>query len=224
VEIFNDQATVDDDNTMFRTFVESGFGMLHHLLGALVLDLNDDGCVKLSIGGLLHVAVDFKCDRNGQAPDYEKDRANIESLTLLNEEANTRVYIRIDPYRHSDDDENSFEPLARWLVLRDLIVMLYRMFEKNEFLGGVGDSLFYLFYKKDSILIDSARNPYIVSTAVSLPTTEISAVPRRFTDWECMMDPLLAHFSGKDPKFPARHLFLHLRVPLDNVHRTGVIV
>ena len=198
------------------SFIESGFCMLQHLLGATALQIGvDDDVVKLSIGDEMQVVVDSGCNRDGEKPDYEKDQKHIGDLTLLNKDPKFRVYIKIDLL----DDGSPFDPLARWMAARDLVVMLYRMFEKNEFIGD--DPLFYMFYKKDSCLIDSARKPYIVSTAVSLPSSLLSNInPRRFVDWECMMDPLLSHLLGTEKeKISARHLMFHLRVPLDSLPR-----
>ena len=198
------------DNMMTPEFLNIGFRPLSSLLLGIdadtKLEKTMNGGVMMSLGTALLVTIEFDTDEEGKVPEYDKDKANIESLSKLTDDEKVRVHIRIN----LSPATNRITPITRLLALRDLLVMLHRMFSKSVFLVGKSDPLFYLFYEPYSKLIDIKREPYIVHSAVSLPTSELDQEPRRFADWECMMDPLLPHLSNAD-------LLLEKRVALDKL-------
>ena len=204
--------------------------------------------------GPLHIAIENDTGHSGKSPERSKDKKNIDALRKLNADGRFCVHFRIKPMKpcidinkkkkvddydddvlDDDDDDDDlvddrkvrFDPLARWLVLRDLIVMLYRMFEKNVFLvdeagNQIHHPIFYLFYPPNSLLIDDERKPFVVCKAVALPGTLVDAESRLFPDWACMMDPLMPHYSRErqdGQTFAAMLLFLKDRVPLDALDR-----
>ena len=198
-----------------REFLNRGMRPLISLLGIISGDgqpvrpkHNDIDAIVSLLN--VHFAIEIDTNHKGSKPEVQKDQKNIDTLRteLHCEDGRHRVHIRIKPLKKYKE----YTSLLRWLILRDLVVMLYRMFEKGMYLD-VEDPIFYMFYEADSKLIDINRKPYIVNNAVSLPTSELLRDPRRFTDWECMVDPLLPHYSKQTL------LFLKNRIPLDKLER-----
>ena len=211
---------IEKSKGLDRAFLNRGLRPLKSLLaidagGEVVREKNKDIDATISLGKV-NYALEIDTNHEGSKPEYKKDKKNIKALHCLTKSGNKKlcVHIRINPLKkyNKHNKSNTFTPLLRWLALRDLIVMLYRMFEKNEFLD-VDDPIFYMFYKADSKLIDTNRKPYLVHSAVSLPSELLQEEPRRFADWECMVDPLLPHYSKQT------HMLLQNRTPLDKLER-----
>jgi hypothetical protein len=201
----------------------------------MILVFGDVYTATLEIDRFCHKASGTK-EQYTPEKENEKNECNDEIISHVQDNEKRRVAFRLNPNGHytaygDARREEEMSPLSRWLVFRDLCVMLVRLFkvDYNE-LGP--RPFFYCFYDPESKLIDETRNPLMVNKAVALPTTEmakegmpkdVNAEKRRFPDWASAMDAGLARLGGITyrpyKEHPAAVLLIERRTHLDELER-----
>lgn len=235
---------IESDVEKDHEFLKRGLNPLLSLLDIrghtdVIMSKRDDVDAIIDLRPVMCASLEIDAGHAGysQVDEWAKNLKNIDALKKLHLNPRSRVHFRIDPMFfgaaeeevEEDDaerkDNHGIDPLARWLILRDLIVLIYRMLEKEVDLG-VDDPLFYICYNKKSNLIQVERKPFLIYHAVALPRAlmEVDDAVRQFAEWECVVDPLAHHLTGKDKNgavFASRWLAFEKRIPLDECERRG---
>jgi hypothetical protein len=220
------------DKTELKDWIKRGFKPAMHMFGLMddVLTERKECDIVLQFGSDLVCTLEIDANHSSYTLEDEcrKNKKNEETAFGLIGDPRRHLAIRINPTSgYSENPANDKQPMTRWMILRDMIVMWYRLVRQGISLNGDKGSLVYICYNPKSPLIDETRNPYIVEDAVKFPTFVMEQPLRLFPDWACCMDLMLAILNGSkgankvDTCMDA--LKMTVRIALDKVERRGSV-